>query len=228
MTFPNRNLGGTGVYAHSLLDRVQRQGEVTTSEIAGPGRSNFVATLAWLLAGARRALRQRPADILHCPGFVAPWFVPIPVVVTVHDAGGRRFPDDHPLEWRAYDRAFIGGRVPAEELPALVSRASLVVYPSLYEGFGFPPLEAMAVGTPVVASDRGSLPEVLGDAALLVDPDDGRALTQALEAVLQRPDLGQRLRDAGRARARLYSWERCAEATTQVYREVAASGQGRR
>src|SRR5438105_2067272 len=111
MTFPNRNLGGTGVYAHSLLDRVQRQGEVTTSEIAGPSRSNFVATLAWLLAGARRALRQRPADILHCPGFVAPWFVPIPVVVTVHDAGGRRFPDDHPLEWRAYDRAFIGGRL---------------------------------------------------------------------------------------------------------------------
>src|SRR5437868_10679567 len=109
MTFPNRNFGGTGVYARSLLDRVQRQGEVTTSEISGPSRSNFLATLAWLLAGARRTLRRRPADLLHCPGFVAPWFLPIPFVVTVHDAGGRRFPADHPLEWRAYDRAVLRG-----------------------------------------------------------------------------------------------------------------------
>jgi alpha-1,3-rhamnosyl/mannosyltransferase len=125
------------------------------------------------------------------------------------------------------DRVRWLGRVPAEEMPALVSRAALVVYPSLYEGFGFPPLEAMAAGTPVVASDRGSLPEVLGEAALLVDPEDGRALTEALEAVLTRAELRARLRGAGLARARPFSWERCAAATTEVYREVAAAGQGR-
>jgi len=114
------------------------------------------------------------------------------------------------------------GRVPSEDLPSLFARAAAVVYPSLYEGFGFPPLEAMAVGTPVVASDRGSLPEVLGDGALLVDPTDRRALGQALEAVLSRPEVRERLRTAGTKRARLYTWDKCAERTIDVYRDVRA------
>jgi glycosyltransferase involved in cell wall biosynthesis len=95
-----------------------------------------------------------------------------------------------------------------------------VVYPSLYEGFGFPPLEAMALGTPVVAADRGSLPEVLGDAALLVDPQDDRAVAQAIESVIKRSELRERLRRAGIGRARTFTWEKCAERTIEVYREV--------
>jgi len=90
----------------------------------------------------------------------------------------------------------------------------------LYEGFGFPPLEAMALGTPVVASDRGSLPEVLGDAALLVDPEDDRAVAQAVESVLTKPEVRDRLRRAGVARARTFTWERCADRTLDVYRDV--------
>jgi glycosyltransferase involved in cell wall biosynthesis len=115
------------------------------------------------------------------------------------------------------------GQAPAIDMPALYARASVVVYPSLYEGFGFPPLEAMAVGTPVVASDRGSLPEVLGDAALTVDPTDERAIGDALEAVLSQPELRGRLRSAGERRARLYTWEKCAEQTVEVYKEVLAA-----
>jgi len=342
MTFANRNRGGSGAYARSLLATLSKQGQIVPTVISGPEKSNFALTTRWLLRGAHDALAPKPPDILHCPSFVMPWAVRVPMVVTVHDAASRRFPGDHPLEWRVYVDAFmprrlraatrvitgsefgrrevieafgvdpdrvvtvpygldarfleygppesaghasgpllfpgapIGrknleavlacmaaapadrhlgrvdlqisgareadfpshsrlvhrlglesrvqwlGQAPAEEMPGLYARASVLVYPSLYEGFGFPPLEAMAVGTPVVASNRGSLPEVLGDAALTVDPNDGRALGEALEAVLSQPVLRGRLRSAGLQRARLYTWDRCAEKTTEVYREVLA------
>jgi glycosyltransferase involved in cell wall biosynthesis len=113
------------------------------------------------------------------------------------------------------------GKVPFEDMPRLLAGASLVVYPSFYEGFGFPPLEAMAVGTAVVASNRASLPEVLGDAALQIDPEDRRALCGALEAVLGRPGVREGLRERGRRWARTFSWDRCAERTSEVYHEVA-------
>lgn len=119
------------------------------------------------------------------------------------------------------------GHVPQEEMPNVMAEASVVVYPSLYEGFGFPPLEAMAVGTPVVASDRGSLPEVLGDGALLVDIGEDRPFCEALEAVLTRPDLRERLSQAGRDRARSFTWERCAEKTVDLYRAVLAESRSR-
>jgi len=319
---------------------------VSAWEISGPSGSNPPATLNWLLRGARKVLTSRPPDLLHCPSFVAPWGVPIPFVVTVHDAGGRRFPGDHPLEWRIYDRALLGrrlraaarvitgsnfgrkdvidayrlkddrvvvipygidsryfepvttasgagpavmlfpgapvprknidavlscmaaadtgsalgasrldisgaraadfpevvariasahlatrvrwlGHLPADDLPSVVARSSVVVYPSLSEGFGFPVLEALAVGTPVVCSNRGSLPEVAGDAALLVDPSDPRALADALDAVLTRPEVRQRLRDSGRKRAREFTWKKCAQSTCEVYRTVVSETNAR-
>ena len=342
MTFANRDQGGSGVYARSLLASVAARHQIASWVIAGPSKSTPAGTLDWLLRKARRQIAARPPDVLHCPSFVAPWGIRVPTVVTVHDAAVNRFPSDHPLEWRFYvrslmpgrlraaarvitgsefsrheviaanrldpgrvtvvpyglDASFLNhhpttsqpdgtgallfpgapigrknldavlrclaeaqpgsalarisldisgareerfpaysvlvrdlglqarvrwlGRVPSEELPTLFARAAAVVYPSLYEGFGFPPLEAMAVGTPVVASDRGSLPEVLGDGALLVDPTDRRALGQALEAVLSRPEVRERLRTAGTKRARLYTWDKCAERTIDVYRDVRA------
>jgi glycosyltransferase involved in cell wall biosynthesis len=295
--------------------------------------------MQWLLRGAAKTIESRPPNVLHCPTFVAPWSIKIPMVITVLDAGASRYPRDHPLEWRVYVRTLMPERIraarrvitlsgfaknevvsvygvdpdkvvsiplgldsqflnytaapenqdsgvilfpgapigrknldvvlqcmaaanagtalakasleisgareadfpayarqvaalglqervrwlgtlPYAQMPALYARASVVVYPSLYEGFGFPPLEAMAVGTPVVASDRGSLPEVLNDAALLVDPTNPAAVRDALDAVLTRPELRIELSRKGIEQARRYTWDKCADGTVQVYREV--------
>ena len=337
MTFANRNRGGTQVYARSLFGALRDKDDVAAWVIAGPRTSGIVGTMNWLVRGAQRELRAKAPDILHCPSFVAPWNVRLPLVITVHDAATRRFPRDHPVEWRVYDRnlmpsrlraaarvitgsefarkevidaysleadrvvavpygldprflaapprdvtggpmlfpgAPVGrknldvllrcmagaregsalarvtleisgasradfprydgmisslglagrvrwlGHVAPNDMLATIQNAAVVVYPSLYEGFGFPPLEAMAAGTPVVASNRGSLPEVLGDAALLPDPEDERAVAEAIESVLKESELRERLRRAGMARARLFTWESCADKTVALYREV--------
>lgn len=112
------------------------------------------------------------------------------------------------------------GYVPDEHLPALYSGADLFVFPSLYEGFGLPPLEAMACGTPVVCSNAASLPEVVGDAAVTVDPYDVDALAEAMHRVLADRELREDLRARGLARARQFTWERTARETLAVYREV--------
>ena len=116
------------------------------------------------------------------------------------------------------------GYVPDEDLPAVMSGATLFLYPSLYEGFGLPPLEAMACGTPVVASNTSSLPEVVGDAALTVDPYDVEGLAKAMEQLLNDEELRNEMRTRGLARAKLFSWERTARETLKVYEEVYAKG----
>lgn len=112
------------------------------------------------------------------------------------------------------------GHVPSEDLPALYSGAAVLCFPSFYEGFGLPPLEAMACGAPVVTSDRGSLPEVVGEAGLLVDPNDPAAIAAALERVLGDPALAADLRTRGIERASTFSWERAARETLAVYERV--------
>ena len=113
------------------------------------------------------------------------------------------------------------GYLPDETLSILYRLASLFVFPSLYEGFGLPPLEAMACGTPVVTSNVSSLPEVTGDAAVLVDPYDVESITAGMQRVLDNPGLSQELREKGVARSRDFSWERSVERTRRVYEEVA-------
>jgi alpha-1,3-rhamnosyl/mannosyltransferase len=115
------------------------------------------------------------------------------------------------------------GYVPDELRPALLAGARAFVYPSLYEGFGLPPLEAMACGTPVLTSNVSSLPEVVGDAALLVDPEDVEALTAALARIWADDALRADLRARGLAQARRFSWERTAQLTLDVYRAVLGS-----
>jgi glycosyltransferase involved in cell wall biosynthesis len=113
------------------------------------------------------------------------------------------------------------GPAPDADLPALYAGALAFAFPSLWEGFGLPVLEAMAAGAPVVASNRGALPEVTAGAALLVEPQ-AAPLADALGAVLGDPSLRARLRAAGVARAAAFSWERTARETLAVYRAAAA------
>jgi glycosyltransferase involved in cell wall biosynthesis len=114
------------------------------------------------------------------------------------------------------------GWVNDSDLPALYTGARCFVYPSLYEGFGLPPIEAMACGTPVVAANAGSLPEVVGDAALLVDPRDIDSLAEGLARTLEDEALRERLRSAGLARAAEFSWDRTAAATRALLDATAA------
>jgi glycosyltransferase involved in cell wall biosynthesis len=118
------------------------------------------------------------------------------------------------------DAVTLLGHVPDDDLPALYSAADAFVFPSLYEGFGLPVLEAMACGTPVVCSDSSSLPEVAGQAACLVDPMNVRAISDGMYRSLNDPDLRARLRVAGVERARTFSWDRTAGLTLDVYRSV--------
>src|SRR6185312_8915655 len=111
------------------------------------------------------------------------------------------------------------GLVPADELVSLLRRASALVFPSLYEGFGQPPLEAMACGCPVACSDAASLPEVCGDAARAFDPDDAASMAAAVADVLDDPEPW---RARGFARAAGFTWERSAELYEGVYRELLA------
>lgn len=109
------------------------------------------------------------------------------------------------------------GHVPSEDLPLLYAGAALFVFPSLYEGFGLPPLEAMASGVPVLVSDRASLPEVVGDAGVRLDPDDPEATTRHLAALLDDPAARTRLGERGRARAARFTWQACADRTRHAY-----------
>lgn len=114
----------------------------------------------------------------------------------------------------------LAGHVGDDELAALYAGAALFVYPSLYEGFGLPPLEAMASGVPVVVSDRSTLPEVVGDAGRQVPALDDAALAATLAALLDDPAARATLAAAGRARAAHFTWEACARRTAAVYAEL--------
>jgi glycosyltransferase involved in cell wall biosynthesis len=120
-------------------------------------------------------------------------------------------------------RVHLTGHVPDQVLPALYSGAIASVYLSLYEGFGLPPLEAMACGTPVLTSSVTSLPEVVGDAAVTVDPYDIEAIAAAIYRLVDDPGLRSDLRARGLLRATRFSWDRTAQETLRILKEAAVS-----
>lgn len=112
------------------------------------------------------------------------------------------------------------GFLSPQELPLWYNAADLFVYPSLYEGFGLPPLEAMACGTPVVTSNVSALPEVVGKAGIMVDPHDAEAWAQVMEQVLLDAERRESLSNAGLKRARRFSWQKTAQMTADLYRAI--------
>jgi glycosyltransferase involved in cell wall biosynthesis len=124
----------------------------------------------------------------------------------------------HRLKLHKHVRFF--GFVPDQTLAALYRLAAVFVFPSLYEGFGLPPLEAMASGAPVITSNVSSLPEVVGDAAVLIDPYDPEAIADAMRRVLSDEALRQQLKERGLVRARHFSWDRSVRRVHEIYQEV--------
>ncbi|MGQ9598820.1 MAG: glycosyltransferase family 4 protein [Anaerolineae bacterium] len=127
---------------------------------------------------------------------------------------------DQVRRWSLQGRVIMTGYVPDADLPGLLSGALAFVFPSLYEGFGLPVLEAMACGVPVVCSNVSSLPEVAGEAALLVDPLDTHALSLALGQIVTNEELRRRLVERGFDQIQRFSWRRCAQETLQVLEDV--------
>jgi glycosyltransferase involved in cell wall biosynthesis len=117
-------------------------------------------------------------------------------------------------------RIILPGYIEAEDLPFIYSGASLFVLPSFYEGFGIPPLEAMACGVPVITSDNSALPEVVGDAAILVKADDTPALTGSIEKVLSDKQLAKSMTDKGLKQAAKFSWELSARKLIELLESI--------
>jgi len=118
------------------------------------------------------------------------------------------------------DRVHFLGYVSDEQLHSLYNKATLFIYPSLFEGFGLTILEAMASGCPVVTSNISSLPEVAGDAALLVDPHNVDGVAVAIETICNDHSYGDELKQKGRERAKLFSWKNCAKETSAIYDDL--------
>jgi len=118
------------------------------------------------------------------------------------------------------NRVKFPGYVDKSDLPALYSAAEIFVYPSLYEGFGLPPLEAMSCGCPVITSNGSSLPEVVGDAAVQIDPTEIEDLAHALKTLAMDESKKERLRMAGPRRAQAFTWDKCAQVTIDAYEQA--------
>jgi glycosyltransferase involved in cell wall biosynthesis len=144
------------------------------------------------------------------------------LVIAGGDKGGRLDVLDAILRTRLTGRVHLVGHVEDAAMPALYSGARALVFPSLYEGFGLPALEAMASGTPVIASNTTGLAEAVGDAGLTIDPRSPEDLAEAMRTLLADDALRDRLVAAGLARAADFTWARTAAATAGVYRDLLA------
>jgi glycosyltransferase involved in cell wall biosynthesis len=189
---------------HELRDRLGLGGRrIALSLSAKRPHKNLLALIGAL---ARISAERRPLLVL--PGYP-----------TAHEADLRK----RALAVGVQGDVRLLGWLSGEELEGLWQIADAFVYPSLYEGFGLPVLEAMTRGVPVACSNASSLPEVAGDAALTFDPHDEAAIAAALERLLSDPAEVERLRARGRERAREFTWERTAQATLDSYRRISSS-----
>lgn len=196
---------------HDLFKPVRRKGLVDDPYILYVGSEHPRKNLAGLLRAFKKLKKERRFKDLK--------------LIKVGKAGGReadfRKQTLDIIQTLELDKEVIFTEfVPKEELPFYYSGAECFVFPSLFEGFGLPPLEAMACGCPVITSNVASLPEIIGNTGLLIDPHNVNEITQALGEVLGDDNLKRELRTKGLERARGFSWEKAAKETMEVYREV--------
>ncbi len=186
--------------------------EAVAARYAGGGP--FVLSVGSLEPGKNRGRLIRALHELRGRG------IDVPLLVVGQKAW--RYDDDFALvrDLDMKDRVTFAGYVPDGDLPALYNAATAFAFPSLYEGFGLPVIEAMACGAPVVTSSVSATAEVAGDAAVLVDPQSVVSIRDGLERVLTDAALREGLRTAGRERAAAFTWRRAAEETHAVYRAV--------
>jgi glycosyltransferase involved in cell wall biosynthesis len=184
--------------------------------IVNTGGFDARKNLPFLIRAVARATRDRPD-----------W--QLVVVGQPHTGNAGIYPDPRPVVAAEglTERTVFTGFIGEEEKAALYSGAGLCAFATLYEGFGLTPLEAMACGAPVLAADRTSLPEVVGDGGALADPTDLDAFSAAIAALLADPDRRAALARAGLARAARFSWAATAEATVAVYRRAVGGERGR-
>lgn len=156
------------------------------------------------LLSAHRLLRKTWTD---CPQVV---------VVGKTERASQSFLNEDNVRW-------LGGNLPKEELIHLYSAAGVLAFPTLYEGFGLPPLEAMACGCPVVVSSAGALPESVGDAGLYIEPGDPASIAEGITKALREKPLRESLVAKGLARSKTFSWEKAARETWKVYEEALGS-----
>ena len=196
---------------------------------------------AWLLASVRERYGIGPRFILYFGGFDMRKNVPrliqaysrLPATLRgqyqlvisgrYQNLGSRLYPDPRRAvdQLGLQDQVIFTGQVREQDKAPLFSAATVFTFPSLYEGFGIPVLEAMACGTPVLTSNLSALPEVAGDAGLLVDPYDVEAISNGLRDLLEDPPRLEELSRRGLERARSFTWRQVAEQTVRVYRETA-------
>lgn len=147
---------------------------------------------------------------------------PMPLVLAGAQSGQYKKIRDDVARMGMTENVLFPGFIRADDLPAVYSAAVVFLFPSLYEGFGLPPLEAMACGTPCVVSNSSSLPEVMGSAALLFNPTSLDSFEECVLRLLTDPVLYEELKQQGTRQSALFSWDRAAEETLQVYRDVLA------
>lgn len=156
----------------------------------------------------------RAIAILHQRG------LDVPLKIVGKRGLGSKLLDELLVQLAVHDLVQFTGYVPDTELRELYTRCQALLHPALYEGFGLTPLEAMAQGAPVVAARTSSIPEVVGNAAILLDPHDPEAWADSIERLVVDESLRAMVVEAGIERAKCFSWERCARDTVDVYRQV--------
>jgi len=182
---------------------------------------------AYVLALGQIEPRKNLPRLVHAFDAIAEANRAVRLVIAGPDGWGRGELDAAMQTARYGDRVHWLGYVSDADRRSLLAGARVFAYPSLYEGYGHPPLEAMAAGTPVVAADSGAIPEILGDAAILVDPLDVAALADALHALVSEDTLRATLVERGRARAAAFGWDAAVDAFVGLYEQVADAGSSR-